>query len=79
MNSKDVLPEKDLLQKAAAMKIFDYLLLGKEFKGQTDITKKQNQGLGKNYEFDEEALNKKRPTFKKYSKSDPLYDANLGF
>ena len=30
--AKDVLPEKDLLEKAAIMKRFEYLPLGKEFK-----------------------------------------------
>ena len=36
---KDVLPEKDLLQKAATTKRFEYSLLGKELKAQTDIGK----------------------------------------
>ena len=49
MTSKNVSPEKDfletekdLLEKAATMKRFEYLQLGKELKAQTDIaTKKQ--------------------------------------
>ena len=32
LTRKDVLPEKDLLEKAAAIKIFEYSLLGKELK-----------------------------------------------
>ena len=41
LTGKDVLPEKDLLEKAATMKIFEYLPLGKELKAPTDIGKKQ--------------------------------------
>ena len=41
LSSDDVLPQKDLLEKAAIMKRFKYLLLGKELKTQTDIVKKQ--------------------------------------
>ena len=41
---KDVLPEKDLLEKAATIKRFEYLLLGKEVKAQTGIAKKQYKG-----------------------------------
>ena len=37
LTGKDVLPEKDLLKKAATMKRFEYLLLSKELKVQTDI------------------------------------------
>ena len=41
LTGKDVLPEKDLLQKAATIKRFECLPLGKELKAQTDIAKKQ--------------------------------------
>ena len=34
------IPEKYLLQKTATMKRFEYSLLGKELKAQTDIAKK---------------------------------------
>ena len=37
---ENVLPEKDLLEKAATKKRFEYSLLGKELKAQTDIGKK---------------------------------------
>ena len=43
MTGKDVLPEKDLLQKAATMKRFKYSPLSKVLKAQTDIEKKQYQ------------------------------------
>ena len=40
-----ILREKGLLEKAAALKRFEYLPLGKELKAQTDIAKKQHQKL----------------------------------
>ena len=43
LTGKDVLSEKDLLEKAAALKRFEYSTLGKELKSQTDIAKKQYQ------------------------------------
>ena len=43
LTGKDVLPEKDLLQKAATMKRFKYSPLSKVLKVQTDIEKKQYQ------------------------------------
>ena len=39
---KDVLPEKDVLEKGATIKRFEYSPLGKELKAQTEIAKKQN-------------------------------------
>ena len=40
---KDVLPKKDLIEKAVALKRFEYSLLGKELQVQTGIAKKQYQ------------------------------------
>ena len=63
MTSKDVLPEKCLLEKAATMKRFENLPLSKELKEQTDIAKKQYQGLNKFFKSDK----KVEPiTIKKY-------------
>ena len=45
LTGKDVLPEKDLLEKAATMKRFEYSPLGKKLKAQPDISKKQYQKL----------------------------------
>ena len=45
MTGKDVLTEKDLLEKVAIMKRIDYSTLDKELKAQTDIAKKQYQKL----------------------------------
>ena len=44
---KDVLPEKDLLEKAATMKRYKYSALDKKLKAQTGIAKKQYQELDK--------------------------------
>ena len=52
LNGKDVLPEKDLLEKFAAMKRFEYSPLGKKLKAQADIAKKQYQILNNAFEFD---------------------------
>ena len=41
----NVLPEKDFLENAANMKVFEYSPLDKELKAQTDISKKQYQKL----------------------------------
>ena len=41
MTGKDVLPEKDMLEKAVAIKRFEYSPLGKEFKKQTSVAEKQ--------------------------------------
>ena len=49
--SKDVLPGKELLEKAATMKRFEYSPLDKELKARTDIAKKQYQKLDNTFEF----------------------------
>ena len=51
--SKDVLPEIDLLEKAAALKRFEYSLLGSELKKQISVAEKQYQGLNKLFKSDE--------------------------
>ena len=53
MTAKDVLPEKDMFGKAAAMKKFEHSPISSELKKQTDIAKKQYQRLDKVYEFDQ--------------------------
>ena len=40
MTGKDVLPEKDLKEKAAVLKKFEYSPLGKELKAQTSVVEK---------------------------------------
>ena len=78
MTRKDILLEQDLLGKAATMKRFEYSLLDKELKEQTDIAKKQCQKLEVTYEFSK-IIKKEKPTFKKYSKSDLIYNGNYSF
>ena len=51
LTGKDVLLERDLLEKAAVLKRAEYSPLGKESKAQTDIAKKQYQGLDKAFLF----------------------------
>ena len=52
LTDKGVLPEKDLLQKAATIKIFEYSPLSKELKIETGISKKQYQKLDHTYDLD---------------------------
>ena len=77
LTGEDVLPEKGLLEKADIIKQFQYLPLVSKLKKETDIAKRQYQGLDKVYEFDEkkgdETIDKDD---KKYNKSDLIYDAN---
>ena len=47
LTGKYVLPEKNLLEKTATKKRFECFPLNKELKAQTDIAKKQYQGLDK--------------------------------
>ena len=47
MADEDLLPQKDLLEKAATMKKFWYSSLNKELNAETDIAKKQYQELHK--------------------------------
>ena len=68
LTGKDVLPARHLLGKAATMKRFEYLPLGKEFKPQTDIAKKLYKKLGDTFAFDK-IIKKEKPTLENYSKS----------
>ena len=49
LTSKDVSPQEDLVEKSATMKRFEYSLLGKELKTQTDIAQKQYQKLDNDF------------------------------
>ena len=57
------------------MKIFEFASLGKELKAQTDIAKKQYQVLNRFFKSNE----KEEPTFKKYNKSDLIYNNKNSF
>ena len=47
-----VLPEKDMLEKASALKRFEYSPVGKELKKQTNIVEKQYQDFDKVFNCD---------------------------
>ena len=53
MSGKDILSERDLLEKDATMKRFEYSPLGKKSKAQTDTAKIQCQKLEDTFGFDE--------------------------
>ena len=88
LTSKDVLPEKDLLEKAAAIKRFENLPLGSELKKETSAVEKHYQVLNKLFESDKEkqlVVIKKEPlTIKKEKleitgKSKLMYDSKYSF
>ena len=68
LTGKDVLPEKDLLEKAAIMKRFEYSSLGKELKAQTDTAKKQYQKLDDTFGFNK-IIKEEKTTLENYIKS----------
>ena len=53
ITGKDLLPEKDLLEKTVTIKRSEYFLLGKELKAKTGIAKKQYQELNRFFKSDE--------------------------
>ena len=53
MTGKDILSERDLLEKAATMKRFEYSPLGKKLKAQTDTAKMLCQKLEDSFGLDE--------------------------
>ena len=79
---QDVLPEEELLQKAATIKRFEYSPLGIQLKIQTDIVKKKKQyeRLDKVYKFNETIIkNDRKPTVRKYNKSNLIHNSNMVF
>ena len=65
LTGKDVLSEKDLLEKAAAIKRFEYSPLDKELKKQTSVAEKQYQSFDKVFNHDKKEepvkIKKERP------------------
>ena len=78
LTGKDVLPEKDLLEKAAGLKRFEYSPLDKELRAQTDIAKKTVSKIRNTFEFNE-IIKKEKPTLENYSISDLIYDSKHRF
>ena len=75
MSGKDILPEKDLLEKAAELTKFKYLLLGKELEAQNSAAEKHYQKLDKVFESNkrEEKIVKLR------AKSNLVYSKDFTF
>ena len=63
--SEDVLSEKDLLEKSATIKRFEYSPLDSELKKQTDIAKKQYQWLDKAFSSNKDNKNVNESLIKK--------------
>ena len=78
MTGKDVLPEKELLEKAPTLKRFEYSPLGKELKVQTDIAKTQYQGFDKAFISNKDNKNVNESLIKKekekYNSSRLIYN-----
>ena len=60
MTGKDVLPEKDLLEKFEAIKKFEYSLLGKESEKQTSVGEKQHKKFNNAFESNKKEEEEKR-------------------
>ena len=75
LTSKGVFPEKDLLEKAAALKRFEYSPLDKELKKQTSVSEKQYQKLNNAFESNkrEEVKKKTTTTTKKKAMLSQIY------
>ena len=77
LTGKDVLPEKDWLEKAAALKKFKYSPLGKKMKKQTSVAEKQYQKFHNTYRFDR--IKKEKGVIKKYNRLNLVYDSKYSF
>ena len=75
---KDILPEKDLLEKAATIKRFEYLPLRNELKKQNSIAEKQYQKLEKAFESNKKEEDKTK-TKKSRAKSNLVYIKDFSF
>ena len=78
LTGTNVLPEKDLPERADTMKRFEYSPLGKELKAQTGIAKKEFQGLDKAFISNKDNKNENESLIekekKKYNKSNLIYN-----
>ena len=74
MAGQDFISEKNLPEKAAAIKRFEYSSLGKELEAQTDIAKKQYQGLDNAFISNKDNKNVNESLIKKEKKK---YKSNL--
>ena len=73
LTGKDVLPEKNFLEKAATKKGFEYSLLGKELEKQISVAEKQYQSFDRIFNHD----GKEEPL--KIDESSLLYGSKYSF
>ena len=73
LTGKDVLPKKDLLGKAAAIKIVEYFPLDTELKAQASAAEKQYLTLGEVFEPNKKEQKSHAKSTLVYSKSFTLY------
>ena len=76
LTGEDTLLEKDLLEKAVTIKIFEYSPLDRELKAQAGIAKIPCQKLGDSFTFDK-IMKKEKPALESYSKSDLSVFTNI--
>ena len=82
LTGKDVLREKELLEKAVAIKRFEYSLLGSELKKQASFTEQKYQGLNKLFKYDKkekEPVSIKKETPAIISASKLMYGSKYSF
>ena len=77
LTGKDVLPEKDWLEKAAALKKFKYSPLCKKLKKQTSVAEKQHQKFHNTYGFDR--IKKEKGVIQIYNRLNLVYDSKYSF
>ena len=78
LTGKDVLPKKDLLEKAVTIKRFEYSLLGKELEKQTSVTEKQYQKFDNVFEANKNEDDKTKSK-KSRTKSNLVYNNYFTF
>ena len=78
LTGKYVLPEKDLLEKAAAIKRFEYSPFAKELKKQTRVAKKQYQKLDQTFESNK-TLEEKTKNKRSRANSNLAYNNDFTF
>ena len=85
LNNKDVLPEKDLLEKAVALKRSEYSPLGTESKAQTSVVEKHDQKLNMTFmtfesdDEEEEPLSIKKENLGTIHESKIIYNNKYTF
>ena len=77
MTGKDVLPAKELPEKAATMKIWIFAFR-QTIKSKSWPANKQYQKLDNTYKSDK-IIEKEKPTLKKYNRSNLIYDRKYSF